>query len=407
MSFTKIGTVKTIKFLHSTSEHFSCMLLTSENGFIVQIKREQQKIISEPLKNDGESFNFGNYSPNLNGIQSAANLSLLPGFQAFFQADARKSPLAENSIDLILTSPAYWQKRDYDVKRQIGQEKTVRGFISVLVKIMNGWKSILKKNGSVFINIGDSYKNGCLLDIPSLLIATAIRSGWQLRHRIIWEKPNSTPHSAGRRLALREEYILHFTLSNDYYSDLEGYKENFGSVSNIWRINPAYHQGEHLAPFPEELVERILLLACPKYVCSKCGTTFSRKIEATAELDETRTQARRALELFKESNLTFEHIKAIQAVGISDAGKAIKFQNGAGKNGNEVRRLALEAKEVLGGYFREFTFAKKRTIGWQGCECKKTTQPGLVYDPFAGTKTTLKVAAKLGFSAIGSDLKIY
>ncbi len=330
-----------------------------------------------------------------------------PNWSAFFQADARKIPLAADSVDLILTSPAYWQKRDYEVKKQLGQEKTVRGFIKSLIQIMNGWKPALKKSGSVFINIGDSYKNGCLLEIPSLLAAAANRAGWKLRHRIIWEKPNSTPHAANRRLAMREEYILHFTLTDKYYSDLEGYKEKFGSVSNIWRINPAYHQGEHLAPFPEELVERILYLSCPKFVCGKCGKPFIRQIEATAELDETRVQARRALELFKESDLSFEHIKAIQAVGISDAGKAIKFQNGAGKNGDEVRRLALEAKEVLGGYFREFTFAKKRTVGWKGCNCEQSIQPGLVYDPFAGTKTTLRVAERRGFSVIGSDLKVY
>ncbi len=330
-----------------------------------------------------------------------------PNWFAFFQADARKISLAEDSIDLILTSPAYWQKRDYETKKQLGQEKTVRGYISALVQIMNGWKPILKKSGSVFLNIGDSYKNGCLLEIPSLLAAQAVRAGWKLRHRIVWEKPNSTPHAASRRLALREEYILRFTLSDNYYSDLEGYKEKFGSVGNVWRINPANHQGEHLAPFPEELVERILYLSCPKYVCATCGKPFVRQIEATAELDESRVQARRALEIFNQSDLTFEHIKAIQAVGISDAGKAIKFQNGAGKNGEEVRRLALEAKEVLGGYFREFTFAKKRTAGWLGCDCKKAIQPGIVYDPFAGTRTTLRVAERLGLSAIGSDLKNY
>lgn len=377
-----------------------------DREFIVKRKRELQR-------NSRSSNGANNCNKTSCQTLSTAQIGVLtnwlvqPNWTAFFQADARKIPLAANSVDLILTSPAYWQKRDYEVKRQFGQEKTVRGFIGSLVRIMNGWKPALKKSGSVFINIGDSYKNGCLLEIPSLLAAAADRAGWKLRHRIIWEKPNSTPHAARARLALREEYILHFTLSNNYYSDTQGYKEKFGSVSNIWRINPSNHQGEHLAPFPEELVERILFLACPKFVCWQCGKPFVRQIEATAELDESRVQARRALAIFKESNLTFEHIKAIQAVGISDAGKAIRFQNGAGKNGNEVRRLALEAKEVLGGYFREFTFAKKRTAGWKGCNCEKAIQPGLVYDPFAGTKTTLRVAERHGFSAIGSDLKIY
>lgn len=386
------------------------MLLVEAKGqrFIVKLRRETQTKKSSSIKTKG--CNNANCENILLTTRQAlaANFITQPSWSAFFQADARKVPLTDDSIDLILTSPAYWQKRDYEAKKQLGREKTVRGYISSLVKIMNGWKPALKKSGSVFINIGDSYKNGCLLEIPSLLAAAANRAGWKLRHRIVWEKPNSTPHAANRRLALREEYVLHFTLSDKYYSDLEGYKERFdGSVSNIWRIRPSSHQGEHLAPFPEELVERILFLACPKYVCSKCGKPFTRQIEATAELDESRVQARRALEIFNQSDLTFEHIKAIQAVGISDAGKAIKFQNGAGKNGDQVRRLALEAKQVLGGYFREFTFAKKCTAGWHGCNCKQTIQPGLTYDPFAGTKTTLRVAERLGFSAIGSDLKIY
>ena len=371
-------------------------------------KRNLQKRESISIEEDcRNNFRCKTLSLSQSPTSTVPNLYLQPNFLTFFQADARRVALANNSVDLILTSPAYWQKRDYEVKRQLGHEKTVTRYIGALVKIMNGWKDILKKSGSVFINIGDSYKNGCLLEIPSLLAAAASRAGWKLRHRIVWEKPNSTPHAANRRLAMREEYILHFTLSGNYYSDLEGYKEKFGSVSNIWRISPSNNQGEHLAPFPEELVERILYLSCPKYVCRQCGKPFVRQIEATAELDESRVQARRALAIFKESNLTFEHIKAIQAVGISDAGKAIKFQNGAGKNGDEVRRLALEAKEVLGGYFREFTFAKKRTTGWKGCNCEKAIQPGLVYDPFAGTKTTLRVAERYGFSAIGSDLKIY
>lgn len=358
---------------------------------------------SEINKNDTTQLK----NTNLKSVDTFVSPNTQKNFSAIFRADARKTPLAKNSVDLILTSPAYWQKRDYEVKNQLGQEKTVRGFIRTLTNIMDGWKFCLKPTGSVFLNIGDSYNKGLLLEIPSLLIASAVKSGWQLRHRIIWEKPNSTPHSAGRRLAQREEYILHFTLSNKYYSDLEGYKEKFDAVTNIWRMNPAYHQGAHLAPFPEELVERILLLSCPKYVCSKCNRPLTREIEKTAELDESRPQARRAKAIYEKSNLTPEHIAAVQAVGISDAGKATKFQTGAGRNGERIQQLAREAKEVLGGYFREFTFAKKLTTGWKGCRCDAELKPGLVYDPFLGTGTTITVARRLGFSAIGSDLRIY
>lgn len=332
---------------------------------------------------------------------------LIRPFIGIWCSDAKKTHLAPSSIDLIVTSPAYWQKRDYEVKRQIGLEATPQKYVKSIIKIMDIWRQILKKTGSVFLNVGDSYEKGNLLEIPSMIALAAIKSGWYLRQRIVWEKPNSTPHSARRRLASREEYIFHFTVSDNYYLDLEGYKEKYGTVSNIWHIPPAQHKGEHLAPFPEELVERILTLACPKNVCVRCGIPFERKLEKTAELDPNRPQAKRAMEIANEKGLTMDHIAAIQAVGISDAGKAIKYQNGAGRNGEKVRELAQEAKNILGGYFREFTFAKKRTVSWQGCNCNDGLQSGLVYDPFVGTGTTIKVASRLGHSAIGSDLRIY
>lgn len=89
--------------------------------------------------------------------------------------------------------------------------------------------------------------------------------------------------------------------------------------------------------------------------------------------------------------------------GVSDVGKATKFQTGTGKNTLEVQRLAAEAKAALGGYFREFTFAKKRTVGWTDCG-HNTPGRGVVLDPFAGTGTALKVANDDGRDAVGVDL---
>jgi hypothetical protein len=112
------------------------------------------------------------------------------------------------------------------------------------------------------------------------------------------------------------------------------------------------------------------------------------------------------MELAQSAGLTPAHIAAIQATGISDAGKALRVQTGTGKNAVDVQRLAAEAKAVLGGYFREFTFAKKETVGWTKCECKKGFQQGIVLDPFAGTGTTLRVAAAMGRVGVGVDLAV-
>jgi hypothetical protein len=70
-----------------------------------------------------------------------------------------------------------------------------------------------------------------------------------------------------------------------------------------------------------------------------------------------------------------------------------------------VRKLAHEAKEILGGYFREFTFTKWKETGWDECDCDAPFKPGVVCDPFMGTATTLEVARKMGRSAIGIDLE--
>jgi adenine specific DNA methylase Mod len=122
------------------------------------------------------------------------------------------------------------------------------------------------------------------------------------------------------------------------------------------------------------------------------------------ELDPSRPQAKRAMEIAREAGLTPEHIAAVQATGVSDAGKALKVQNGTGRNSARVKELAAEAKKVLGGYFREFTFARRESIGWTQCDCDAETIPGVLLDPFMGTGTALKIAEKMGRSAIGVDL---
>ena len=109
------------------------------------------------------------------------------------------------------------------------------------------------------------------------------------------------------------------------------------------------------------------------------------------------------MELAKEAGLTKAHIAAIQATGVSDAGKALLVQNGTGRNSKSVKALAAEAKKVLGGYFREFTFAKRVTAGWTDCG-HGTPARGVVLDPFMGTGTTLGVATAMGRNAVGVDL---
>lgn len=324
------------------------------------------------------------------------------------RADARDlNIIADKSVDLVVTSPPYWRKRDYGASGQIGQETKVEDYVDAIIAAMKEWRRVLRPTGSIFLNIGDTYHNLNLMVVPGRVEIAAQQDNWTIRNRIIWAKDGGMPNPAQNRLAGRHEYIIHFTQNNQYYYDAFGYSMRFGngnSAGDVWQIKLERNMGGHLAPYPEELVERIVTLACPHAVCAKCGQPRSRILRRTDQLDPDRPQARRAMELAEEKGLTPAHIAAIQATGISDAGKALKIQNGTGRNSDEVKTLAAEAKEALGGYFREFTFAKKETVGWTTCDCDADVTPGVVLDPFMGTGTTLRVAARLGHSSIGADI---
>lgn len=321
-------------------------------------------------------------------------------------ADARRLPLPAQSVDLVVTSPPYWKKRDYGVARQLGQEPTPAAYVAAIADCLTEWRRVLTRTGSVFLNVGDSYHRRSLAGIPGRVEAVAADAGWLVRNRIIWTKTRGMPDPAKDRLAGRHEYVIHLTKGGAYHYDLFGYAERYGHGANpgdVWQIDPERGLSPHLAPFPVDLARRAVLLGCPRQVCTVCGQPSQRIVARTGNLDESRPQARRAMQLAKEAGLTAAHIAAIQATGISDAGKALLVQTGTGKNSAEVQRLATEAKAVLGGYFREFTMARRETTGWSDCG-HGALRPGRVLDPFSGTGTTGVAAAEAGVDYVGADL---
>ena len=336
-----------------------------------------------------------------------------PAPPQWLEGDARDlSSLPGTSVDLVVTSPPYWHRRDYGHVRQLGQEPTPDAYVAALVAALGSWQHLLRPHASVFVNLGDTYRDGFLVGVPALFEVAVRRAGWKVANHIVWTKSIGRPEPRPYRLASRHEVVFHLTRTEratQYFFDLFALSSDLGRSANpgdVWDLHPARSRSDHLAPFPPELARRAILVACPKRVCTACGEPFTRRLEPTAELDPSRPQAARAMELFKEHELTDAHLAAIRAVGISDAGKGKRLQNGAGRNAKHVRRLAAEAKAALGGYFREFTFAPKRHTGWVGCTCDAPTEPGTVLDPFMGSGTTLCMAEELGRNALGVDLVV-
>lgn len=182
--------------------------------------------------------------------------------------------LPDNCIDCCVTSPPYYGLRDYGVDGQIGLEKTPEEYIEKLVNVFHEVKRVLKKDGTLWINIGDSYAGsmkgaaqspdnainykqgtnrgtlgkgtlfhqctGCkpkdLIGIPWML-AFALRSdGWYLRQDIIWNKAaNVMPESVQDRCTKAHEYIFLLSKSRKYYFDHKAIAEPTITSDNIVR----------------------------------------------------------------------------------------------------------------------------------------------------------------------------
>jgi site-specific DNA-methyltransferase (adenine-specific) len=121
-----------------------------------------------------------------------------------------------NFMQSIITSPPYYNLRDYEHKNQLGQESSVEDYINALVSVFEEAKPKLKKDGIVFVNLGDSYSNKCLLCVPDRFKVAMIDKGWYCRNDIIWHKPNAMPSSVKDRFVVDYERVLMFTKNKKY-----------------------------------------------------------------------------------------------------------------------------------------------------------------------------------------------
>jgi|LSQX01.2.fsa_nt_gb site-specific DNA-methyltransferase (adenine-specific) len=126
---------------------------------------------------------------------------------------------SDECIDMVITSPPYWTLRDYGVPGQLGLEPTFQEYLDNLKAIFREVKRVLKKEGTCWANLGDSYnENKCLLQIPSrfALIMTD-ELGFILRNEIIWQKPNCMPSSVRDRFTIDFEMLYFFVKNRKYY----------------------------------------------------------------------------------------------------------------------------------------------------------------------------------------------
>lgn len=155
--------------------------------------------------------------------------------------------MPDESIDMIMTSPPYWGLRDYGMKNQIGLETMIDDYIQRLCDIFDEGQRVLKKDGTCWVNLGDTYaskgrkrwtnkkpssmfadpriqgkgntneiQSKSLCQIPFRFSIEMTRRGWILRNVIIWHKPNSMPAPVKDRFTVDFEYLFFFVKSKTY-----------------------------------------------------------------------------------------------------------------------------------------------------------------------------------------------
>ncbi len=148
--------------------------------------------------------------------------------------------IPSESISCVVTSPPYWNLRDYEDPNQIGQEKTPEGYINKMTEVCNALRRVLKRDGSFFLNIGDTYFDRDLQLIPHRLALELQKNGWKLRNQIIWYKPNHMPSSIKNRFGNTWEPIFFFIRSDckkKYYFDLDSIRIPHKSNGDVSKRN--------------------------------------------------------------------------------------------------------------------------------------------------------------------------
>lgn len=142
----------------------------------------------------------------------------------------------DETVDCIVTSPPYFQQRNYDGTDQIGQEATPADYVASLVDVFREARRALKESGSLWLVLGDKYLDGELLGLP-WQVALALRGdGWKLRSDIIWHKPNAMPSSVKTRPTTDHEYVFLLVKSNQYYYDADAIREPHVTFSDKSRM---------------------------------------------------------------------------------------------------------------------------------------------------------------------------
>ncbi|HRI42670.1 MAG TPA: site-specific DNA-methyltransferase [Fimbriimonadaceae bacterium] len=296
-------------------------------------------------------------------------------------------------IDCCMTSPPYYGHREYATPG-IGQERTPVEYIDALSGILREVKRVLRRTGSLWLNIGDTYRNKHLLGIPwRVALKLGDSDGWILRNAVVWNKVKGSPDNSVDKLRNVYEMVFHFVKDTDYYYDVDAIRST---------------------PKKAQVINGSIVSAT-----GVSGVRYRRQVELSSDLsDAEKSEAFKALEAM---------LQEVREGRLADFRMIIRGQQRTTHSDSEnVSGRARELRERGFYFLRYHPNGSKPSDLWdiipedtQKRESHFAPYPadlcripilatcpldGIMLDPFCGTGTTLKVANELGRRAIGIDV---
>jgi site-specific DNA-methyltransferase (adenine-specific) len=302
--------------------------------------------------------------------------------------------LPSSSIDCCITSPPYWRHRIYH-PGGIGQEAEYADYIGNLAAVFNEVYRLLKKTGSFWLNLGDTYVKKGLVGIPwRVAFVLTDQQNWILRNSIIWNKIKGGPDNAADKLRNIHENIFHFVkCSQGYYYNAEAIRST---------------------PQTSKVVNGAVVSAT-----GVSGIRYRRQIELSTVLTETEKHAAiKALD---------KMLQDVRLGRLADFRMIIRGQQRTTHSDREnVSGRARELKEKGFYFLRYHPNGSKPSDVWNILPedtqhrhehyapypedlCKipilaTCPQDGVVLDPFCGTGTTSLAAFQFGRKSVGIDI---